>query len=530
MGWPADVVTTISGPAERHTATASATPTPTTNGPPADPSAPIVFTKPTDEPAAELASYYAQKPTWRACKGSKRDKCATISVPIDYSKPAGATVRVAMRKVPALKPADRKGTLFVNPGGPGGSGIDFAKEASTYFSKDVRKVWDVIGFDPRGIGQSGSFECLRPQDLDAMHAADPTPDSAAEKAAADRVARARLEGCVRRGGELADNMSTENVARDLDIMRAVAGDSHLNYLGVSYGTLLGGLYADLFTSRVGLMVLDSAVGGDGFDDDTVGQWDVDRWAGDDAREFDELFAEYVTGCTKREQCPLGKDPDAAETRLLKLLGRLERRPLRTAVDSLPRLTQGWAVTALRGALLYPEAWEDLDYALDLALDDADGTGLAFLAMMDSGRERDGSYSDATFASNGLPVKCADWPVRGFDLLDPSPVIQKNNPLWSLVKGSIRSPCVGWPGKTRTTLLIGAEPATPMLVIGNERDAVTPISSTKYMARVMVRSRLVTVDAGGHGAYGAGNSCADDIVDTYFVKAVAPRNFTECKAD
>lgn len=524
LAWPPTTTTYAGQPAPRHTTPVS---TPSTT-PPVDASKPIVFADPTDEPPAELASFYAQKPTWRACKGSKTDKCATITVPIDYAKPEGHTVRIALRKAPALKGTARKGTLFINPGGPGGSGLDFAKQAPTYFSKEVRRAWDIVGFDPRGIGQSGSFQCLRPKDLDAMYAADPTPDSAAQKAAADAAAKARLQGCVRRGGELAVNMSTEHVARDLDIMRAAVGDSHLNYLGVSYGTLLGAIYGRLFTSRVGLMVLDSTVSGDWFDDGSADQADVDGAARRSAKVFDENFAQYVKQCTSREECPLGSDPEAAEAKLTRLLTRLEGRPLRTGVRSLPRLTQGWAVTALREALVYEDAWEDLDWALGLALD-GNGRGLAFVAMRGVGRDLDGTYSDATFGNNGLPVSCADWPVSALALADPSPAVLKKEPLWAVVEGGHSAPCVGWPGPIRTMLRMEVAPTTPILVIGNERDPITPIALTRSMASVIVGSRLVEVDAGGHGAYGADNSCADDIVDAYLVRAVAPKDHTRCGA-
>lgn len=539
VGWPSGVATAGTEPAPRHTTSAaprpsaSATPTPTSTSTSTEEAPrPIVFTPPTDEPLESLATYYGQSISWTACKGgSKRDRCGTVTVPIDYAKPDGKTLRIALRKVPALNQDGRKGTLFINPGGPGGSGINFAIDAGDYFSKDVRRVWDVVGFDPRGIGQSGSFACLRPKDLDAMYAADPTPETAAEKSALSKAARARLAGCVERGGELALNMSSEHVAKDLDIMRAVVGDTHLNYLGVSYGTLIGALYADLFTDRVGLMVLDSAVAGDGYDDATITQADVDSWARDEAESIEGLFIDYVAGCEEREDdCPLGTAPSDARAKVVTLFKRLESRPLRTGIPSLPRLTRGWAAAALRGGLLNESMWSDLDYALAKAIDEKDGSVLAYLAMMEVGREVDGSYSDATFGSNGLPVKCADWPVRDFDRIEPDPAIFTDKPMLALITGGASHPCDGWPGAYRETLLVGAEPATPIVVIGNTGDPVTPIGATEALASTLVRSRFVSVDADGHGAYGAGNSCADDIVDTYFVDAIAPRGGTECAAD
>lgn len=534
VGWPSGVATSgTSGtdPAPRHTAAAVSDVATLKPSESEGPEAPIAFAAPIGEPPASLATFYGQSIDWKACTDSKRDRCGAVTVPIDYAKPDGETVRLALRKVPALDEGTRKGTLFINPGGPGGSGIEFAQEAPDYFSRDVRRVWDVVGFDPRGIGQSAGFECLRPKDLDALYAADPTPETEGEQAALERAARARLKGCVERGGELALNMSSEHVAKDLDIMRAAVGDTNLNYLGVSYGTLVGALYADLFTDRVGLMVLDSAVAGDGYDDETVTQHQIDIWAWDEANAFDGLFADYVSGCEEREDdCPLGTDPKDAQATLVQFLDRLESRPLRTEIRSLPRLTQGWASAGLRAGLLHEEAWADLDYAIAMALEEDDGSILAYLAMFDVGRDVDGTYTDATFGSNGLPVKCADWPVREFDRITPSPSVFERNPLWALFAADTHNPCDGWPGPYRDTLLVGAEPATPILVIGNTGDQITPIESTEALAGTLIRSRLVTVDADGHGAYAAGNDCADEAVDTYLVDAIPPKYRTECPAD
>lgn len=533
VGWPSGAVTSGNDPAPRHTAAAAPTPSATSTATPKptpteQPERPITFFDPEEGPPAALATFYGQSIAWRACKGSKRDLCGTVTVPVDYSDPDGATLRLALRKVPALTPAKRKGTLFINPGGPGISGVEFAKEAPDYFSKQVRRVWDVVGFDPRGIGQSESFECLRPRDLDAMYAADPTPETDAEKRAIERAARARLAGCIERGGDLAVNMSSEHVAMDLDIMRAVVGDTHLNYLGVSYGTLVGALYADLFASRVGLMVLDSAVPGDGFDDATVGQAEIDLWAAQAAADFDDVWAEYVAGCEDRDEgCPLGTEPKAAQAKVMKLLNRLETRPMRTGIRNLPRLTQGWASAALRAGLFYTESWADLDYALELALEDNDGQVLAYLAMMEAGREPDGTYAEATFGSNGLPVRCADWPVHDADRLVPSDSVLEANPLWAFVEAETHNRCDGWTGKARSTLIIFADAPTPILVIGNDGDLVTPMAGTAAFAETIARSRLVTVEADGHGAYAAGNRCADEIVDTYLVDAIAPKDGTEC---
>ncbi|EWT07406.1 hypothetical protein N864_07915 [Intrasporangium chromatireducens Q5-1] len=229
-------------PAVRHTATATQ---------PA-----ISFTQPVAADPAGLERFYGQRVAWGRCARGWGD-CASVWVPLDHDDPEGATVPISLYRLPAGLPAKRKGTLFINPGGPGGSGTDFAREAHRYLGEDVRSVWDVVGFDPRGIGESAGFDCLTDRDLDELYAADPTPETTAERRALDRADRARLRGCLARGGPLALHMGTESVARDLDILRAAVSDERLNYLGVSYGTMIGAMYADFFTSRVGYIVLDS---------------------------------------------------------------------------------------------------------------------------------------------------------------------------------------------------------------------------------------------------------------------------------
>ncbi len=151
-------------------------------------------------------------------------------------------------------------------------------------------------------------------------------------------------------------------------------------------------------------------------------------------------------------------------------------------------------------------------------------------MMDVGREPDGTYVDATFAGNGLPVTCADWPIRDADLLEPSPGILADEPLWAALQVLTHHPCDGWTGAARETLVVEAAPTTSILVIGNEDDPITPIEATEALAETVSRARLVTVDAGGHGAYAAGNSCVDGLVDAYLAEAIVPRRDTRCAAE
>lgn len=488
----------------------------------------VTLAEPSSSVPEGLDAFYDQTVEWRPCKGSTRDLCGTVTAPVDYDEPRGARVEIALRKVPAGDPAARRGTLFVNPGGPGGSGIEFAKEARTFFSREVRDVWDVVGFDPRGIGESDGFECLRTADLDAMYAADPTPDTTAERAAARAAPAKRLAGCLARGGDLALNMGSEQVARDLDIMRDAVGDTHLNYYGISYGTLIGALYGAQFPDRIGLTVIDSAVDPDSFSSGTPTQEDVDAWAEQDAADVEKAVGDFIDDCVDGGDCALGADRHAAQQRLVGFLEGLDRRPLPSDAEGIPRLTEGWATTALQAVTLYPDSWEPMNDALRVALEDGDGTELVWMAMDNVMRDDDGTYVGG-FEAMHLPIHCADWPGDPELEMPVSRSVLEEHPLFAAFNTVRTDTCEGWNGTRRTHLILTIDAKSPVLVIGNEGDLTTPLDTTQRMAKAFFDSRLVMVEAEGHGAYSNGNDCADDLVDDYLVRGLAPRSGQRCTA-
>jgi pimeloyl-ACP methyl ester carboxylesterase len=487
----------------------------------------ITFTGPVEPNPAALARFYGQHVSWRPCRDDADFDCASVMVPVDHARPGGGTVRIALRRLPAQGPS-RKGTLFVNPGGPGGSGIEFVQEPG-FFGKDLRRAWDIVGFDPRGIGESGSFDCVTDGDLDLMYGVDPTPTTNAGQTALEEAAAARVSGCLERGGSLAAHMGSEAVAADLDILREVVGDERLSYYGVSYGTLIGAIYADRFTSRVGLMVLDSAVSPDGLATPSLTQRDVDGSARQLGKEFDALFAAFIMSCNQDGSCPLGHDTDSAGKALIGLLDSLQRAPLPTEFDSLRQLTEGWAVTAISQGLLDAASWHYLVDALAHALEDHDGSDLAWFAMVAVGRDVDGTYPGSSYGKNHLPVICADWPEMSWDRAAPSRQVLDEHPLFARIRPPAPPECKGWTGEQRASLVVRATPPAPVLVIGNEKDPVTMIEETEYLSEVLTGSRLVRVDADVHGSYASGNSCADRAVEDYLVRARLPRPGLECPA-
>lgn len=488
----------------------------------------IRFTTATGRNPAELRAFYGQHPDWTAC-GHGTDQCASVRVPVDYAKPGGATVDISVHKVIAIDHEKRRGTLFINPGGPGESGLGFAEAAGSVFGPHVLARYDIVGFDPRGLGESGGFECLTKADLDEQYSADPTPETADEKAALARAASRRAAGCLRRGGELARHMGSESVARDLDIMRDSVGDPRLNYYGVSYGTLIGATYADLFTTRVGLMVLDSAVTPDGDEGKAPTQGEVDDSARHAAYAFDDTFDDFVTDCTDNGSCPVGATKTEAISTLVRFIDRLEKKPLPTDIDSLPTLTEGWAVTAIDGGLREPDSWGNLRDALETALA-GDGTDLAAFAMEVVYRYDDGTYDTPSFGSDSLPITCADWPLSAWDRAMAGANVLSSHPLWARLENYPVPTCTGWTGPVRQNLDVGVLLPTPILVIGNERDPVTPLGDTEAMAGAFPSARFVSVDAEGHGALDNDNQCADQVIEDYLADGIPPDDHFDCRAD
>ena len=225
------------------------------SGPSADPPKPSSSAS-MPEPAPDLARFYEQELDWQAC-GS--NECARLRVPLDYARPTGRSITLAVLRVRAQQRDQRVGQLVVNPGGPGGSGVQYAAAGEAAFGSRLSRYYDIVGFDPRGVGESTPLKCAGTDQTDRFLATDPDPDDQAEIDTLARLTREFGQSCLTNSGELARHMSTDEVARDLDVLRAALGEPRLDYFGASYGTLIGATYADLFPTHVRRMVLDGAI-------------------------------------------------------------------------------------------------------------------------------------------------------------------------------------------------------------------------------------------------------------------------------
>ncbi|HET7399438.1 MAG TPA: alpha/beta hydrolase [Intrasporangium sp.] len=503
-------------------AATSATPSPSraTTGAGAPGSATPPAPASTDHPPA-LATYYTQGLAWQPCSDNPKHGCATIKVPVDYAKPGGDTFDLALRKAPALGPGPRVGSLLFNPGGPGVAGLQYVRFSSAVFTKPVREGYDLIGFDPRGIGESGAVSCLTDADMDLLFADDPTPDTPAERTKLLADVDGVTSRCAAAGGERARHLSSTEVARDMDIIRALVGDPKLNFLGVSYGTFLGSLYADLFPQRVGRMVLDSAM--------SPNQTDLQEMDYD-IQGFESSMDAFLAWCTPRSDCALGGDRARAKDRLVALLDNVDRMPLRTSRAGLPTVGEGWVGFAIFMALYSDTSWPTLNRGLTEALTKGTGEILVALASSHTERRSDGHYDKSSYLQAILPVRCADWPRTAETpaLKAAQARAKAAHPLWARMTGELYDNCRAWPAPGRTPkggrLAVGAG---PILVVGNLRDPATPIGGTKQLAADLASGVLVTSDHSGHGAYNSGSSCIDDIVAAYLLRGTVPADGRAC---
>lgn len=477
----------------------------------------------TEAPSADLTKYYSQKLQWEKCNDSE---CADLSVPLDYAKPVGKAITIKVLRVKARDQGNRLGSLVVNPGGPGGSGISYATAADNIVGTQVRRYYDVVGFDPRGVGKSTSIDCLDDRALDDFLATDPTPDSSSEERDLVQQAKAMATGCQAKSSTLLPRVGTVDAARDMDVLRAALGDSQLTYLGKSYGTFLGATYAELFPKRVGRFVLDGVVPPD--------LTSVEMAEGQ-ARGFEMATRAYVQDCVTQRDCPLGNTVDEGMRRLRAFLARVDARPLPSGDPAEPLLTEAWASLGLGAALYDQGAWGILTDALREA-ESGNGASLMALANTYADREPGGGYT-GNMMEVIYAVNCLDRPDSP-DLATyrhNAAEFTKRAPTWGsfLAWGSL--PCGSWPVKAEATPgsppvgphKISAEGSETIVVVGTTRDPATIYEWSKRLRDQLSNASLISFDGDGHTAYRRSNDCVDNAIDAYYVQGKVPKDGLKC---
>ncbi|BDA64533.1 alpha/beta hydrolase [Actinomyces capricornis] len=507
-----------------------------------------------------LERFYSQSVEWYPCAAeggmSASDagtgfECATVEVPLDYENPGGQTIEIAMKKHGATG-APSKGALFLNPGGPGGSGVSTVEGLATpgrYVSADVAAAYDVIGFDPRGVGSSTPVRCEAPGQEGAvgqraqvsMEAQEgpvaapapllegPVADPLVDPAVAEQsdpigglsfttlvlllqFSTAKTEAsCAQhtQPAELLDHVDTVSVARDLDVLRALAGQEDLNYVGYSYGTYIGTLYADLFPENTGRIVLDAAI------DPSQGQAEKDR---DQRLAMEASRRVYLESCLATEGCPLSGDVDAASGQLDAFIEGLAANPVPTADPNAP-LTGRQVENAIIGALYSSEAWPVLTEGLKQAMTQNDGSILARLG---------GAGEQAVVDNAGTAVNCQDYPVQG-DMATWEANFRRDKADAPHYGGQLSDArCQAWGHNgTRAPAPVHAAGAAPILVVGTTGDPITPYSAAVSLADQLDSGQLLTWEGNGHAAYTRAGDCLNKAVDGYLLNGQMPQAGLVC---
>ena len=458
--------------------------------------------------------------------------CAVITVPLDYANPTGETISIAVKKRAATG-GHAQGALFINPGGPGDSGVSFAERAGNAFSPDLLNAYDIIGFDPRGVGSSTAITCSSDDDSSSSTAEPSTSAGATASPSAGTEAsggesyeewaestrqsfQELTEQCASHTepAALLDHVDTVSAARDLDILRALAGQEKLNYLGFSYGTYLASVYAETFPGNTGRMVLDGAIDPSlSLAEQGLGQ----------AKGFEQALRTYVDYCQNSAGCPLSGGTDAGVQQIRDLITSANSTPLATGDPN--RTVTGSDIVAALSEYLYTteQNWEPLNKALDQAINHRDGSAFVASEEQDTSSKDDGG---GAFQA----VTCLDYPVEGDKTTWAAQYEQakREAPVFADSAVGMDLVCSVWGHNgTRKPTQIHARGAAPILVVGTTGDPATPYAWSKSLAEQLDSGQLLTWEGNGHTAYGGDASCVNDAVDAYLISGTMPKKGLTC---
>lgn len=469
----------------------------------------------TEGVAEDLLPFYSQELTWTEC-GVGFD-CTDVTAPLDWEDPGKGEITLSVVRHRAE--GTPVGSLLTNPGGPGASGVDLILNNLDYaVGADLIENFDVIGFDPRGVGASTAVTCYDAPQMDEYLYGIPAAARGTAEWEAELLDshKAFAEACDANSGGILPYITTVNAARDMDLIRAVLGDKQLNYLGYSYGTFLGATYAKLYPEKAGRLVLDGAI------DPAVPGLEV---GATQALGFESALRAYMQDCLDSGGCPFNGTVDEAMTDLGALLASVDSTPLKSGDGRM--LGADSLMTAIIAALYSQDSWGYLTQALDEALQ-GDPTSALFLADFYNGREN-GTYTDNS-AEAFRAYNCMDYPVEddpaaeaaiNAKIAQGAPTIA---PYWTGPDS-----CSVWPyPPTGTRGEIKAEGAGPILVIGTTNDPATPYEWSESLANQLEEGVLITRVGEGHTGYNKGNACVDDAVEAFLLDDVVPEDGLRCE--
>jgi len=484
---------------------------------------------------AGLEKFYAQPLSWGACApyattqdagslfGGQGLQCARMTVPLDYANPQGDTITIGVLRHKASDSGNRIGSLVVNPGGPGASGmLAAASLASQVSQSDLGKRFDLVGFDPRGVGASQpDVSCLTDQERDEERSedldVDGTPGGVAKQEAEAKDFAAKCAQRTQHGTAMLANIGTRDVAKDMDVLRSALGDEKLTYLGYSYGTRIGYTYAEAFPGNVRSMVLDGAL--------DPNQDEVESLVAQGAG-FGKAFGEFASWCAGQQNCALGQDPAGATKAFQDLVRPLIKNPVLLADGR--KLTFDDATLGAIQALYSQQLWQPLNSGLNEL---KRGVGTTLMALADQYNERDGSGHYSNTQDAFTAIRCVDDPR----VTDKAKILAAENQYDQVApflddgvqNGAPLDACAFWPVPNTSQ---PHEPKVaglpPVLVISTTNDPATPYQAGVNLAKAM-NGALLTFEGTQHTIFLQGNACVDDVGTQYLLDGTVPAEGKRC---
>jgi pimeloyl-ACP methyl ester carboxylesterase len=495
----------LAGPAGPAASGATPAPAPSTSSGATPTPSPTAVSGPSTTPPGLVAATCR----WDAPTGAR---CDTLWVPLDYSDPAMGTIPTAVIVIPAKDPSERIGSLLVNPGGPGESGVQFVEDTYPIFAT-LNERFDIVGFDPRGTTGPDAVSCEGTDAMDHDVGLDPlAAGSPATEADLVTSTLAFDDACRLHSGWLLPYVGTVNAARDLDALRAALGGAQLTYLGFSYGTALGATYASLFPTHIRAMVLDGDI------DPALSYMEESVEQG---ASFEASYAEFVSECQPVSSCPLGTDPGGTIT---SLLAQLASHPIPTPDGRT--VGRGTAIAGLVAAMYDPSSWSDFYAAF---ADASQGNALPLQSVVDSYTGRGPQGYDPSTAANAA-INCADHSVpeelAGYDSLAAS--VQASEPHFGQDEVYSALTCAYWPVHGPAPAALDITAAPPILLVGATHDPATPYAWSLALQKQITGSVLLTRDGYGHTSY-VFSACIQTAVNAYLVDLTVPGAGTTCES-
>jgi pimeloyl-ACP methyl ester carboxylesterase len=479
--------------------------------------------------SASLEEFYAQTPVWSDCEGTNTEaRCGFIQVPLNWSKPEQGAIKIAVAVNPAANPESAP-YLLMNPGGPGSSGREWVTEyISSLGTDELRSEYNMVGFDPRGVGKSTAIKCFDDEGMSKLLYDSSNYESGSKEDLdySKAIIKSFGAACLKNTGDLLGHVDTSSAAKDMDIIRAVLGSEKLNYLGFSYGTLLGATYASFFPENVGRFVLDGVV------DPTSSpeQDSINQLVG-----FESAMRAYLKDCIQNvSDCPFkGLTVDEAMDKVgTDFLAVLEKKPTYTS-EKNRKLTLSSGFTGMISALYSENSWQYLTQAFNEFFDKKKSDGRVFLVLADSYFSYDAGLGKFENNNNEAfkAITCIDGreSSKQEDMLAQNELVKKTSKVFGRYWQYGGLACNEWPfDVVQGPKDYSAKGAPTMLVVGTTNDPATPYSQAKEFANnVLANGHLLTYDGEGHTAYGSSNECVANTVDDFLINGKLPKKEKTC---